>query len=111
MAETPGNESAQKRGRLRWMRPGRFLRDLNIFALLIVIALGAALLLLPSSDDGLLGLPALSVGQEAPRTIKSPRAFVIADLETTERLRQEAMENVLPIYDHHTAKGGDIKAK
>lgn len=111
MAETSGPEAAQKRGRLRWMRPGRFLRDLNIFALLIVIALGAALLLLPSSDDGLLGLPALAVGQEAPRTIKSPRAFVIADLETTERLRQEAMENVLPIYDHHTAKGGDVKAK
>lgn len=100
-----------KGGRLRWMRPGRFLRDLNIFALLLVIAAGAALLLLPASDDGLLGLPALAVGQEAPRTIKSPRAFVIADLETTERLRQEAMENVLPIYDHHTSQGGDVKAK
>lgn len=100
-----------ERGGLRWLRPGRFLRDLNILALLIVIALGAALLLLPASDDGLLGLPALTLGQEAPRTIKSPRAFVIADLETTERLRAEAAENVLPIYDHHTARGSEAKAK
>jgi putative nucleotidyltransferase with HDIG domain len=100
-----------ERGGLRWLRPGRFLRDLNILALLIVIAAGAALLLLPASDDGLLGLPALALGEEAPRTIKSPRAFVIADLETTERLRIEAAENVLPIYDHQTARGAEAKAK
>src|SRR5690348_7610269 len=97
--------------RFRWMRPGRLLRDLNIFALLVVIASGAAFLLLPGSDDGLVGLPALAAGQEAPRTIKAPRAFVIDDPETTERLRSEAMRDVFPIYDLLTGRGGEVKAR
>lgn len=80
-------------------------------ALLTVIAAGAALLLLPGSDDGLLGLPPLAVGQDAPRSIKSPREFAIEDPETTERLRLEAIAQVLPIYDLVAAKGGEAKVK
>ncbi|MCK6552410.1 hypothetical protein L6R52_41665, partial [Myxococcota bacterium] len=72
---SPPAKPAPQHAVIRWARPGRFLRDLNILALLIVIAAGAALLLLPGSDDGLLGLPALNPGEDAPRTIKSPREF------------------------------------
>jgi cyclic-di-AMP phosphodiesterase PgpH len=113
-AETPSSAAAGERGantRLRWLRPGRFLRDLNILAILILISSGAALLLLPGSDDGLLGLPDLTVGQDAPRTVKSPRAFAIADIETTERLRTESVARVLPVYDLHTALGGEAKER
>lgn len=95
----------------RWRRRGRFLRDLNLLAILIVVAAGAALLLLPGSDDGLLGLPALAVGQDAPRTIRSPRDFAIADFDTTERLRREAVARVLPIYDLQIDHGREAKAR
>jgi putative nucleotidyltransferase with HDIG domain len=109
---SPVTEKAPtQRPRLRWLQPGRFLRDLNILAVLIVIAAGAALLLLPGSDDGLLGLAPLSAGQEAPRTVKSPRAFAIADMETTERLKKEAVEHVLPVYDLKTGLGGEVKER
>jgi putative nucleotidyltransferase with HDIG domain len=105
------DDASRPPSRLRWLRPGRFLRDLNILAILILIASGAALLLLPSSDDGLLGLPELTIGQDAPRTIKSPRAFAIADIETTARLRQEAVARVLPVYDLKTVLGGEAKER
>lgn len=95
----------------RWRRPGRFLRDLNILALLLLVGAGASLLLLPQSDDGLLGLPDLSVGEAAPRTIKSPRAFVIEDPETTARLRGEARGRERPTYDLHVGFGKDAKAR
>lgn len=108
---SPPAKPAPQHAVIRWARPGRFLRDLNILALLIVIAAGAALLLLPGSDDGLLGLPALNPGEDAPRTIKSPREFWIADPETTDRLRQEVMARVLPIYDLATSRGADAKGR
>lgn len=106
-----GGAARAAASRLRWLRPGRLLRDLNILAILLLIAAAAALLLQPGSDDGLLGLPTLSVGQEAPRTVKSPRAFAIADLETTERLRQETVARVLPVYDLRTGLGAEAKAR
>ena len=95
----------------RWRRPGRFLRDLNILALLVVIASGASLLLLPQSDDGLLGLPDLVAGESAPRTIKSPRTFAIEDPETTARLRREARGRERPTYNLHVGFGRDAKAR
>jgi hypothetical protein len=103
--------SGSREARLRWRRPGRFLRDLNILALLSVVASGAALLLLPQTDDGLLGLPKLVVGAAAPRTIRSPRPFVIEDPETTERLRGEARGRERPTYDLHVGYGSDAKAR
>lgn len=91
-------------------RPSRgWLRHLNIVAFLLLIAATSALLLQPSDDDSLLGLPQLAVGERAPRTIKAPRDFDIADPETTERLRQDAVAKVLPIYDHATGLGSEVK--
>ncbi|MBK8012211.1 MAG: HDIG domain-containing protein [Deltaproteobacteria bacterium] len=95
----------------RWAQPGRFVRDLNIAALLVLVLAGAALLLLPASDDGLLGLPPLTVGAEAPRTIKAQRQFVIADAETTQRLRDEAEARIRPTYDLLLDVGHHAKAK
>lgn len=89
----------------------RFLRELNRFALLLLIAAGASLLLLPRSDDGLLGMPALGVGEPAPRTIKSPRTFAIPDPDTTKRLREEARERVRPTYDLLIGRGKDAKVR
>lgn len=91
-------------------RPTRgWLRHLNIVALLVVIAATAALLLQPSDDDSLLGLPQLAVGERAPRTIKAPRDFAVADPETTERLRLDAVAKVLPVYDLSTGLGVEVK--
>jgi cyclic-di-AMP phosphodiesterase PgpH len=96
---------------VRWRRPGRFLRDLNILALLVVIAAGASLLLLPQTDAGLLGLPDLVAGAAAPRTIKSPRTFAIEDPDTTERLRGEARGRERPTYDLHVGFGQEAKTR
>ncbi|MBK6686942.1 MAG: HDIG domain-containing protein [Deltaproteobacteria bacterium] len=95
----------------RWRRPGRLLRDLNQLALLLVIAAGAALLLVPSSDDGLTGLPELQVGDVSPRTIKSPQAFVIDDPDATEQIRKQRVANLLPTYDLHTGMGSQTKVR
>ncbi|MCB9653478.1 MAG: HDIG domain-containing protein [Deltaproteobacteria bacterium] len=107
-----GRGQAPVQARLaRWSRPGRFVRDLNIAALLVLVSAGAALLLLPASDDGLLGLPPLEVGAEAPRTIKAQRQLVITDAETTRRLRDEAESRVRPTYDLLLDVGHHAKAK
>jgi cyclic-di-AMP phosphodiesterase PgpH len=90
-------------------RPRSFLRHLNIAALLLVIAAAAALLLQPWDDDALIGLPKITPGERAPRTVKSPRDFAIADPTTTERLREDAVSKVLPVYDHFTALGFEAK--
>ena len=75
------------------------------------MASGASLLLLPRTDDGLVGLPELKVGEAAPRTIKSPRAFVIEDPETTARLRGEARGRERPTYDLYVGYGMRAKSK
>lgn len=111
MADPEARQRASSGRGPRWRRPGRFLRDLNILALLLVVGAGASLLLLPQTDDGLLGLPDLVVGEAAPRTIKSPRAFVIEDPETTARLRGEARGRERPTYDLHVGFGKDAKAR
>ena len=89
-ADTPGG---------RWKRPGRFLRDLNIVALLALITAAAALFMSPRSDDVLLGLPDLALGDRSPRTIRSPRALTIVDPVHTKALQADAERNVLPVYD------------
>jgi putative nucleotidyltransferase with HDIG domain len=98
-------------GGLRWQRPGRFLRDLNIIALLCVIAAAGALLLLPISDDGLLGLPQLEVGDLSPRTIKSPQAFVVPNLDATEQQRRAVVRKIRPVYDQRVWLGEDAKRR
>ena len=92
-------------------RRGRFLRDLNLVALLTVIAASAGLLLLPSRDDGLLGLPVLKVGDPAPRSIRSPQAFTIEDPDSTARNRARAGEEVLRVYDHHLWVGSAARLR
>ncbi len=77
----------------------------------MVTAAGAALLLLPGLDDGLLGLPELKTGEIAPRTVKSPRGFIIEDFETTGRLQREARSRVLPTYDLAADLGGRSKRR
>lgn len=91
--------------------PSRLLRNLNQGALLVVIAATAALLLRPSDDEGLLGLPELIAGDRAPRSIKAPRDFAIEDPATTERLREEAAAEVLPIFDLSTDRGVEAKSR
>lgn len=98
-------------GSLRWQRPGRFLRDLNIVALLVVIAASGALLLLPISDDGLLGLPTLAVGDVSPRTIKSPQAFVVPNADATEQQRRAVVSKIRPVYDQLVWLGDDAKVR
>lgn len=98
-------------GGLRWQRPGRFLRDLNLIALLLVIAASGALLLRPISDDGLLGLPQLAVGDVSPRTIKSPQAFVVPNLDATEQQRKAVVSKIRPVYDQRVWLGDDAKAR
>ena len=87
------------------------LRRLNQLVLLALIAGSAGLFLKPSDDDGLLGLPQLSVGQTAPRTIRAPRDFALPDVETTERLREEAVKAVLPTYVLRSDLGLGAKAR
>lgn len=94
-----GATSEPRRTKRRWQRPGRFLRDLNLSALVVVLAAGGAFLMVPAGDDGLLGLPDLAEGDVSPRTIKSPQAFVINDAETTDRIRRERVANLRPVYD------------
>lgn len=88
-----------------------WLRGLNLLALLGLVVVTAALLLRPSDDDGLLGLPELVTGDRAPRTVKAPRDFTLADPETTARLRAEAVAGVLPTYDVDTTAGLAAKTK
>ncbi len=88
-----------------------WLRGLNLLALLGLVVATAALLLRPSDDDGLLGLPDLVTGDRAPRTIKAPRDFALADPDTTARLRAEAVERVLPTYDVDTTAGLEAKSR
>jgi len=45
----------------------------------------------------------ISVGQVAPRDIKSDRNYEILDAEATDKLRDEAMQSVLPVYDFDPA--------
>lgn len=88
-----------------------WLRSLNLLALLGLVVVTAALLLRPSDDDGLLGLPELSAGGRAPRTVKAPRDFVLGDPETTARLRAEAVAAVLPTYDADSSAGLAAKVR
>lgn len=88
-----------------------WLRSLNLLALLGLVVVTAALLLRPSDDDGLLGLPELSAGGRAPRTVKAPRDFVLGDPETTARLRAEAVSAVLPTYDADSSAGLAAKVR
>lgn len=88
-----------------------WLRGLNLLALLGLVVATAALLLRPSDDDGLLGLPELVTGGRAPRTVKAPRDFALADPETTARLRAEAVQGVLPTYDVDTTAGLEAKSR
>ncbi|MEM7678539.1 MAG: hypothetical protein AAF449_21330, partial [Myxococcota bacterium] len=81
------------------LRPGRVLRELNIIALLGLVAAAAALFMSPRSDDVLLGLPDLSLGDRSPRTIRSPRALTIKDPKNTRALRDEAARKVAPVFD------------
>lgn len=83
----------------RWQRPGRFLRDLNIVALLLLLVGAAGLFMSPRSDDVLLGLPDLQLNDKSPRTIRSPRALTITDPENTRRLQDEAATRVAPVFD------------
>ena len=89
----------------------RLLRHLNLGALLAVVGAASALMMYPSDDGGLLGLPKLEVGQGAPRTIKSPRNFSIRDLDTEARLRVEAIGRVRPVYEHVTGWGTETKRR
>lgn len=98
-------ESAERHNR------GRLIRDLNLLALLTLIAASSGLLLLPSRDDGLLGLPELAVGDPAPRNIRSPQAFTIEDPDSTARNRARAREEVLRVYDHHLWVGSAAKQR
>lgn len=95
-------------------KPGgsrRFLRHLNVVAVLLVIAAAAGLLLSPADDQVLLGLPELTAGDVAPLTIKSPREFEIRDVSTEDRLRAEAIARVRPTYDLVGGLGVDFKRR
>lgn len=96
----PAPEPGPGAGRRAW-----FLRELNILFLLLLLSGSAALLLSPRNDDELLGLPELSVGEQAPRTIKAPRDFAIEDPITTRALREEASRSVRPVYDLLVGQG------
>ncbi len=100
MTETPGTAGRSS-----------LLRNLNMLALILLIAGSGALLLQPSDDDGLLGVPDLVVGKRSPRTIKAPRDFAVPDPETTQRLREEALRRVLPTYDVLSAVGLESKGR
>jgi len=78
-------------------------------ALLLVIATSGGLLLLPRTDDGLLGLPELQAGEASPRTIKSPAEVMVTDPQTSAQLRARAAAEVLPTYDQLPWMGDTIK--
>lgn len=80
-------------------------------ALLVVVAASSGLLLLPQTDDGLLGLPPLEVGDPSPRTVKSPVTLMVADPATTEKLRAQEMAQVPPTYDQLLWMGDTVKAR
>ncbi|MCA9553651.1 MAG: hypothetical protein KC933_26665 [Myxococcales bacterium] len=82
-----------------------------MLALLAVVAASAGLLLLPRSDDGLLGLPELTLGEVSPRTVKSPTTLVVEDHETTEKARAQAAAKVPPTYDALLWMGDTIKQR
>ncbi|MFO0726169.1 MAG: HDIG domain-containing protein [Myxococcota bacterium] len=82
-----------------------------MLGLILLLAGSGALLLQPSDDDGLLGVPELAVGKPAPRTVKAPRDFAVPDPDTTARLKQEAVRGVLPTYDLLSAVGLEAKAR
>ena len=69
-----------------------------MLALLVLIAASASLLLLPRTDDGLLGLPEFRVGAPSPRTVRSARAFTVEDPTSTESRRRLAAEAVPQTY-------------
>jgi len=89
----------------------RWWRNLNQLALLGLIAVTAGLLLRPSDDEALLGLPQLTAGARPSRAVKAPRDFVLRDPETTARLRLEASSRVLPIYDFDTSAGREARSR
>ncbi|MBI4819868.1 MAG: HDIG domain-containing protein [Deltaproteobacteria bacterium] len=87
-----------------------FLRELPLLGLLIVVATAAAAFLVPRHDDLLLSdLKLLKAGDLAPRAVQSPRAFTLADRETTEQLVQEAASRVKPTYDWISGVGLDAR--
>ena len=96
---TPPERAKGESTGLRVRRPGRFLRDLNVVALLVLIAAAAALFMSPRTDDVLLGIPDLSLGDRSPRTIRSHRALTIVDPARTKALQDRAEKKVLPVYD------------
>ncbi len=80
-----------------------------MLALLLVIAGGSASLLLPRTDDGLIGLPDLKVGTVVPHTVRSPRRFEVVDPASTERVRQQAVSQVRPVFSHLLGRGEQVK--
>ncbi len=103
MTDPKRSISAVSKSSWRWVRPGRFLRDLNIVAVLALLAAAAGLFMSPQADDVLLGLPDFRLGEVSPRTIRSPRALTIGDPEKTQELRDEVAARVPPVFDQEVS--------
>lgn len=80
-------------------------------ALLAVVAASSGLLLLPRADDGLLGLPELSIDDRSPRTIRSPSLLVVTDPVASRETRARAAAAVPPTYDQLLWMGDTVKAR
>lgn len=80
-------------------------------AMLVIIATSAGLLLLPRTDDGLVGLPELKLGDTSPRTVKSPTEVMVADPEMSAQLQARAADQVPPTYDQLLWMGDTIKQR
>jgi putative nucleotidyltransferase with HDIG domain len=65
----------------------------------------------PADDQSIIGLPQLELGALAPRTLRSPRDLSIRDRSVERRLRQEAMDLVMPVYDLSRARAKRIKQR
>ncbi len=99
-----------KRGRRRGEMTGaravwqRFLSRQWVWAAILVVI--GSLLLMPR-EQGLMA-PPLEVGDIAARDWLASRDVLVLDVEATDRARETARQNVLPIYDFDSTLSGQL---
>ncbi len=79
-----------------WLRP--LLQGLPLGSLVVATALASTLLLALPIMPGERSV-SLSLGQVAPQDVLAPRSVAFVSQVLTDQARQEAVSQVLPVYD------------
>lgn len=81
--------------------------SLGLWGILLVLGVSVAVLTNPAATGPSLPLSDEDVGKVATSDIRAPISFTVPDIESTERKRREAEEDVPSLYDFYTELGSE----